>query len=160
MIRELKGWHVLVMMLVFFGVTIGVNTVFVSYALSTFSGEDVSQPYMKGLAWNKALAAKHAQEKLGWTTTISATRQGDKSVAVSFDVTDRNHNPVDGLDVSVTLRSPVNAHLDREIKLTSIGRGQYGTSVKDVTPGQWDVVADVKQVGNAGFEAQRRIVLP
>ena len=159
MTRELKGWHVLVVLLSFFGITIGVNTIFVYDALSTFSGEDVDQPYMAGLAWNKTLAARQAQAKQGWTATLSATRQPDKAIALAFDVLDRNRHPVDGLDVSVTLRSPVNAHYDREVKLSPTGRGQYGTSVTDVRPGQWDVIAEVKPVGNAGFEAQRRIAL-
>jgi nitrogen fixation protein FixH len=160
MIRELKGWHVLVMLLSFFGITIGVNTIFVYDALTTFSGEDVAQPYMKGLAWNQTLAARQAQAKQGWTASLSATRQKDQTVSVAFDVQDRNRNPVDGLDVSVTLRSPVNAHLDREVKLSPIGRGQYGATLPGVRQGQWDVIASVKPVGNAGFEAQRRIVLP
>jgi nitrogen fixation protein FixH len=160
MIRELKGWHVLVMMLAFFGVTIGVNTIFVYDALSTFSGEDVDQPYMKGLAWNKTLAARQAQAKQGWSATLSAVRQPDKAVALAFDVVDRNRNPVDGLTVSVMLRSPVNANFDREIKLSPTGRGHYGTQVSGVRAGQWDLIAEVVPVGNAGFEAQRRIVIP
>ena len=39
--RELKGVHVLALILGFSGVTIGVNVVFITYAYSTFTGEDV-----------------------------------------------------------------------------------------------------------------------
>jgi nitrogen fixation protein FixH len=35
MIREVKGWHVLMVLLAFFGVTIAVNAYFVTMALQT-----------------------------------------------------------------------------------------------------------------------------
>ena len=39
--RPLRGWHVLVMILLFFGVTIGVNATFITLAVRTHPGETV-----------------------------------------------------------------------------------------------------------------------
>lgn len=160
MTREIKGWHVLVMLLVFFGITIGVNSVFVSYALSTFAGEDVDQPYMKGLDYNKTIAARVAQQKLGWTATLSAGRNDARAIAVELHVEDRDKHAVNGLDVSVTFRHPTNAHFDREAKLEPQGNGIYRATLVKVLPGQWDVIADAQMKGQASFAAKRRILLP
>ena len=49
----LKGWHVLVGMLLFFGADIAVNTVFMMDAYRTYPGEGSQTPYEDGLAYNQ-----------------------------------------------------------------------------------------------------------
>lgn len=53
---RITGWHVLIAVVLFFGVVIGVDTVFMVKAYSTFSGEVASNPYEAGLAFNKTLS--------------------------------------------------------------------------------------------------------
>ncbi|MEQ1868253.1 MAG: FixH family protein, partial [Micropepsaceae bacterium] len=71
MARELKGTHVLIALLAFFGVTLAVNIALATYAISSFSGEDVAKPYQQGLDYNKALEARAAQRDLGWSASIN-----------------------------------------------------------------------------------------
>ena len=158
--RELKGWHVLVIMLVFFGVTIGVNSIFVSYALSTFAGEDVKQPYLKGLEYNRKLDAQAAQAALGWSATIEAHREASGQAIVRLRLLNADQQPLSGLDVEAMLRHPVNAHLDRTVKLQSLGDGAYEARVNDLMRGQWDVIANTQSTEKAAFAAKRRVLLP
>ena len=44
---ELKGAHVLTALLMFFGVTIGVNIVFATFAIRSYPGEDRQIPYQQ-----------------------------------------------------------------------------------------------------------------
>lgn len=158
--RELKGWHVLVMMLAFFGVTIGVNSIFVSYALSTFAGEDVKQPYLKGLAYNRTLAAHDAQVALGWQATIAARREKGGAAIISLRLVNGEQQPMSALDVDLLLRHPVNAYLDRTLKLEGKGDGLYEIEVAGLSRGQWDIVARTRSADNVAFETKRRVVLP
>lgn len=158
--RELKGWHVLVIVLAFFGVTIGVNFVFVSYALSTFSGEDETQPYLKGLAYNQTLDARAAQAALGWRAEIGAQRLAGGETLVGVRVTSRNGEALSALDMSARLRHPVNSRLDREVKLLARGDGRYDARIDGLPRGQWDIVAVAKTDHGAGFSAMRRVMLP
>lgn len=158
--RELKGWHVLVMILAFFGVTIGVNSIFVSYALSTFAGEDVKQPYQKGLEYNQQLAGRQAQAALGWQASIAARREANGEALVMVRLRNSEEQPLSALDVDVQLRHPVNAHLDRSLKLKALGDGVYEARVADLKRGQWDVVASTRNSENVAFTASRRVVLP
>jgi nitrogen fixation protein FixH len=158
--RELKGWHVLVIILAFFGITIGVNFVFVSYALSTFSGEDETQPYLKGLAYNRTLEAKAAQAALGWQAEIEATRLAGGDAVIRVRVVDQDAQPLNALDIAAQLRHPVNSYLDRRISLSATGEGHYEARVAGLPRGQWDVVAQTQATDGTGFSATRRVLLP
>lgn len=156
---ELKGGHVLAVMLAFFGITIAVNAVFAVYAVSTFSGEDVSKPYMRGLEYNRTLAAREAQAKLGWSAEIDAARGGGSSIEVTVKIWASGGTPKAGLTVRATLRRPIDASLDRTIALAAVEAGIYRAVLKDISPGQWDVIVLAKSSEGAVFEAERRIVL-
>lgn len=158
--RELKGWHVLVIMLVFFGVTIGVNTIFVSYALSTFAGEDVTQPYQKGLEYNRKLDAQAAQAALGWNATIAARREKDGQAIITLRLLNGEQKPLSGLDVEAVLRYPVNAHFDQSVKFQSLGNGDYEARISHLMRGQWDVIASTRSTEKVPFTATRRVLLP
>lgn len=156
---ELKGWHVLAMLLAFFGVTIAVNVVFTTYALSTFSGEDVSKPYLRGLEYNKTLAARAEQAKLNWSASIDVVRADSSGTDVTVVVTGANGEALSALDVSATLRRPTDARLDRTLTLTAIGEGRYRVRIDDLAAGQWDVIARVGVTEAPVFEAERRVLL-
>lgn len=156
---ELKGGHVLAMMLAFFGITITVNAVFAAYAISTFSGEDVSKPYMRGLEYNRTLAAREAQERLGWSAEIDAARGGGSSIVVTVKISTSGGIPKVGLAVRATFRRPTDASLDRTIALKAVEAGMYRAVVKGVSRGQWDVTASAKSSEGDVFEAGRRIVV-
>ena len=58
----IQGWHVLVGMIVFFGIIFAVNGVFLVSALNTHTGIVSQQPYRKGLDYNARIAADARQE--------------------------------------------------------------------------------------------------
>lgn len=157
MTSELKGWHVLLMMLAFFGITIAVNVVFTIYAIGTFSGEDVSKPYLKGLEYNRTLEARATQSALGWSATIDAVRENG-GAAISARIADRDGQAKSALSVEAVLRRPTDARLNRTIALVPAGDGKYRAVAADVAPGAWDVIVRAEN-GDTAFEAERRVVL-
>lgn len=159
MTRELKGWHVLAMVLTFFGVTIGVNVLLTTYALSTFSGEDIAKPYQRGLAYNAVLASRRAQAVLKWSASIDVARDGSSGAVVAVTIAGVDGVPRSGLNVEATLRRPTDARFDRTVALEADGHGAYRAIVKDVAVGQWDIVARAHDAQSVAFEAERRVVL-
>ncbi len=154
---ELKGWHVLAMMLAFFGITIAVNIMLTVYAIGTFSGEDVPTPYLRGLEYNRTLDARAAQAALGWSATIEAARESG-GAAIAVHIIDRDGAAKSVLTVAAVLRRPTDANLDRTITLTPSGGGNYQAIVRGLAPGAWDIVVQAKD-GGVAFEAERRVVL-
>jgi nitrogen fixation protein FixH len=156
---ELKGGHVLAILLAFFGVTVGVNAIFTAYAIATFSGEDIARPYLSGLAYNETLAARAAQQRLGWTTTIALERRGAGDATLRVRVTTAAGAALSGLIVAAKLRRPTDSRLDRDLPLDLKG-DTYEASVPELASGQWDVIVRTAAADGTPFEARRRVVLP
>ncbi len=156
---ELKGWHVLAMLLLFFGITIAVNVALTTYALSTFSGEDVSKPYLRGLAYNRTIEARSAQAKLNWTASIDVAREGASGAVVTVSIAGADGRPQAGVAVTALLKRPTDANRDKTVTLEDMGGGQYRGHVGDVAAGQWDAFARVGTEDTPTFEAQRRVIL-
>jgi len=131
-----------------------------TYALSTFSGEDVPTPYMRGLAYNKTLIERAAQQASGWTASIELARVGVTAAAISVAIKSKDGMPRNGLTIDATLRRPTDAALDRTVRLQAGGDGLYRAAVANVAAGQWDVVVRDAASGGASFEATRRVMLP
>lgn len=156
--KELKGRHVLAVFIAFFGVMFAVNITFMSYALSTFTGEDRPRPYVAGLEYNKTLKARAAQKEHGWRATIDTARVG-RDVVANVSIVDRNGAPQRGLSPTLVFRRPTNAALDQSFPLAPTG-DLYRVTAPSIVPGQWDLVVQSTLPDGTTFEAQRRVLLP
>ncbi|MGD9501401.1 MAG: FixH family protein [Methyloceanibacter sp.] len=131
----LKGRHVLLGLIAFFGVMVLVNAVFVYFAVATFSGGDASNTYSKGLHYNETLEAARLQEERGWRTELA---YDDKSGRLTFKVLDRAAEPINGLHVAAALERPATDKEDRKVVLKALGEGAYAATI-DLAPGAWVV---------------------
>ena len=156
----LKGGHVLMMFIAFFGVMMAVNGAMAYFAVTTFSGEDVSQPYQKGLEFNKTLAARAAQAKLGWHVAVDLERSAGAGGTVAVTIKGKDGAALDGLTVNAFLRRPTDATMDKTMPLSASGNGVYSAAVPALAAGQWDVIAQTTAADGTAFEAHRRIDLP
>lgn len=153
--RTLTGRQVLFIFLTFFITVTGVNALMVTFAIQTFSGEDVSAAYVKGLNYNATLAARESEAQSGYAIAANAVRTGE-TTKVTADITRAGGDiPVD-INVIATLRHPTNAHLDRVVPLSSAGNGQYAAEVAGLALGQWDLVIAIQQGDATLYEARTR----
>ena len=72
--RELTGRHVLVGLLVFFGVVFAVNGVLVRAAISTFGGVETASSYKAGLRYEHEVAVAERQDALHWQVSGTLAR--------------------------------------------------------------------------------------
>ncbi|MDQ7017969.1 MAG: FixH family protein [Robiginitomaculum sp.] len=117
---RVKGWHVLAGMIIFFGIIIGVNTIFIIKATGTFPGMSVSHPFQKGIHYNQTIEAREIARAEGWKAHFII--ENDEAILVTIQ---NDKGPVDGLSVSVHLFWPGLPHEDRNLKLLPSGPGQY-----------------------------------
>lgn len=130
--KELKGWHVLLIMLAFFGVMFSVNGVFLYQAITSFPGEDVKKSYVQGLNYNDTLAARAAQAELGWRA--EAGLQDDQIV---FRLQDADGQDLSNFAVIGELRRSATRDHDQAVAFTSNVDGSYTTDALDLERGQW-----------------------
>jgi nitrogen fixation protein FixH len=130
---QLKGRHVLMMLLAFFGVVFGVNGVFLASALQTHTGVVSVEPYVKGVKYNDRIAAGERQAKLGWNEAMTVGMDG----AIALDVTDDGGRPVRGLKFAGTIGRPATNRLDRALTLVEREPGRYVANAGPLEEGTW-----------------------
>jgi nitrogen fixation protein FixH len=151
----ITGWHFLAMIVAFFAIVIGVDTLFIVKAYSTFSGEVAKNPYELGIAYNNTLAQRRAEAALGWAVNVSES--AGHVIVLSF--TDRAGKPIDGLAVSGLLERPATEAGRLTVAFKPYGPGLYRTD--PIGPGgAWDLSAQGRDAQGHLMEAQKRFVWP
>ncbi|MFO1186640.1 MAG: FixH family protein [Alphaproteobacteria bacterium] len=153
---RIAGWHVLAGFAVFFGIVFAANGLFVYYALATHPGNDVRDAYVGGLEFNRELAQKRAQEKLGWQATIEATPLGAGQV-VELSFVDSNGNPIEDLTLIAELRNPVVAARDRTIAFERVGIGKFRAKIDVPRAAQRDLIVEARSKQGDVFRLSHRL---
>jgi nitrogen fixation protein FixH len=150
---RVKGWHVGVAVVAFFGVVIGVDAAFVTMALRTYPGEVSSTPYEDGVAFNRRLAQEAAQAKLGWEASVAADPG-----SVRLQMADANGAALSGLAVTGRLSRPATEAGAETIRFKEVSSGVYVGPFSRT--GAWDLVVHAVDSRGSSFEAQRRLTWP
>lgn len=150
----LTGRHVLVMLLLFFGVIIAVNGVFIYYAETTWRGLESDRAYEDGIAYNRTLEEAASQKALGWQVALDLTAED-----ITLRLRDRNGAPLAGLAPTATLARPADVAYDRRVTLTERGNGLYGARIALPFRGQWLVTVEMATPSGSPYRVEERFVV-
>ena len=153
---RMTGWHFLFWLCGLFGVMFAVNGVFLFHAINSFPGEDVPKSYLQGLRFNDSLAAREAQNALGWRAEMGA-EDGQLLVRLSR----RDGSPLTGQTVLGELRHGATTSKDTFLVFVSQGGGVYAAQIDTLQMGRWNAVATVidEETGGTVFAARKTLVL-
>ncbi|MEI8177636.1 FixH family protein [Aestuariivirga sp.] len=151
--KELKGGHVLAMIIAFFGVIFGVNFLLAYLANSTWSGLVVENGYVASQTFNSDLAKARAQESLGWNVAFSHDKD---SVKISF--ADARGAKIETLNLTGKLQRTVTDKQDQVLVFGWMGSGLYSAPAR-LAPGLWEVEVDGKGDGVADYHKIFRFVV-
>lgn len=151
--KELKGHHVLAMIIAFFGVIFAVNFVMAYFANATWSGLVVENGYVASQNFHNDLAKAKAQEALGWNVGFAFD---SNSVKVTF--TDASGKHIDNLDVTGKLQRTVTDKEDQVLSFGWMGSGTYAAPAR-LAPGLWEVAVDGKGDGVSDYHKIFRFVV-
>lgn len=164
--QRARGWwypwiFVLGMLLV-----IAVNAVMITLALDTFPGLATKDAYRQGIAYNQTIAAADAQAARGWQLNVAVQPAVDhasagtpRTAAVTATFTDRDGQPIGGLQVEAYLVRPTIEGNDVTAELDELGSGRYAATVTVPLAGQWDVRIHARR-GDDTYQATHRIMMP
>lgn len=153
---ELRGVHVLIAMIMFFGVTIGVNIAFATLAIRSFPGEDAQRPYQQGLHYNQTIKAREAQAKLGWRIAPALT-EVDHGAVLTLTAIDAANQPLADLDVQGTLRRPIADKFDIPLHFKAKGNGVYEVNLPELAPGLWEFRGQAS-TGQKSYAIEERLI--
>lgn len=155
--KQLKGWHVLLIMLGFFGVMFAVNGVFLYHAITSFPGEDVKKSYVQGLNYNSTLAERAAFADLGWTAEA-----GVRNDTLVFRLSDSDGAPLSNYAVIGELRRKATRDADQAVIFSAGRDGEYVTDTIALDPGQWSLRISVldSAAETVLFKVNKTILVP
>jgi nitrogen fixation protein FixH len=151
--KPLTGWHVLAMLIAFFGVIIGVNLTMAWFANSTWSGLVVANGYVASQTFDKDLARARAQEALGWKVDLTA---GEGKIRITF--ADREGQKIERLAIAGDLERTVTDKQDQKLAFQPLGAGVYSAPA-NLAPGVWEVEIHATGDGVADYHKIFRFVV-
>ena len=156
---KLKGWHVLLIMLGFFGVMFTVNGIFLYSAITSFPGEDVDKSYLQGLNYNQTLEARREQEALGWSLRAGLV---EANTRLRVEVADRDGEALSTLTVTARLRRQATTAEDVDLVLQpGTARGVYEAALPALGKGFWDVEIEARSADQEqAIEATKTVAIP
>lgn len=155
---KLKGYHVLLVLVLFFGAMIVANSIMVYSAVTTFRGQEMQKAYVKGLNFNEQLAVRKEQIERGWQARVLVDTQGTERV-LALDLIDKESAPVGGMNWDAVLRRPATAQEDTPVIFQEIGPGLYRAELPALGKGAWDLQASGIDYNGQIFQLTARVML-
>lgn len=147
------GWHMLAIMLAFFGTIITVNFTMAYFATSTWSGLVVKNTYVASQEFNGKTAAIKEMLATGIAGDLSVDTKG-----MRYRLTLPNNVPVVADSVLAHFKRPVGEHQDFELVMTPAGDGLYLAETA-VLPGSWIVEIKATKGGKMIMHEAKRVTV-
>ncbi len=156
---ELKGGHVLAMIVAFFAVVAAVNATMMTVAIRTMPGLDARNGYDESQGYNRQIAAARARDERGWHADTAVSLKGDVA-HVSLSLVDSAGQVLPEARVVARLRHPTDRRRDREIVLAG-GGASFAGDAPGISEGFWDLVIEARSAtdGAASFVSRQRVRL-
>lgn len=151
--RGFTGWHMLSIMVAFFGTIISVNVLMAYYANYSWSGMLSKNTYVASQDFNIKAAEAREWARQGFRGKVTVDRS-----AVSYFL----EGPVEALSevkaVTAVFHRPVGDHQDFAIELQPSADGAY-SAAHALAPGPWIVDLEAKSHDRTVFHQAERIVI-
>jgi len=139
----------------FFGVVILANAIMVYFALSSFTGLQAENHYLRGLAYNRVLEAERAQEALGWNVAVTFESTGPRRGRIVARVLDAAGAPLVDAEVVAHLVRPAESGHDMNVTLAAGRGGVHAADVELPLPGLWEIQTQIVHRSDVYRTAQR-----
>lgn len=150
------GWYIPWLFVAFFAVVFAVNGVMVHYAMSTWTGVETEDNFVKGIHYNDDIAGAQAQSQRAWKVETSFTSTEPRKGLVALTLHDKYGNLLQGAKVTVTFIRPTSEGHDVTMNLPYLGEGRYSAPVTLDLSGQWDLRVVIDHA-SGDYQDQTRI---
>lgn len=131
--REFTGWHMLAIMVAFFGVIIIVNLIMATSAIRSWSGLVVQNSYVASQEFNEKAITGKEQAALLWETKLDY-----KNGEFTYLLLDKDGQAVDATSATAHFKRPVGDANDTTVTMDKTGAGQFASKV-ELGEGAWIV---------------------
>lgn len=143
----------------FFGVVIMANATMVYFAVSSFTGLQTEDHYLRGLAYNRVLEAERAQQALGWEITVEFQSTGPLRGHIIVHARDAAGAPLGDATIVAHFVRPAESGYDMDIRLSAERDGVQTAEVELPLPGLWEIQTQIVHPSGV-YRTARRISAP
>jgi nitrogen fixation protein FixH len=118
--RRFTGWHMIAVMVLFFGTIITVNMIMAWQATSSWTGLVVKNSYVASQHFNENTQKRQAEIAMGWQSDITYE---DGTFAIALK--DSDGAVIDNAIVTAKLGRPAFEAEDRIVQMNESGSGRY-----------------------------------
>ncbi len=133
------GWYIPWIYVGVFMIVLAVNGVMVHFAMSSWTGVETENHFIKGLGYNNDLAGARAQAERGWQVEPQFTSTEPRKAVIAITARDKAGHVLKDATVTVTMIRPTAEGHDKSLTLPYLGEGRYGAPVELDLEGQWDM---------------------
>lgn len=155
---RLQGWHVLAMLLGFFGIIFLVTGVFLYKATTTLRGLDRSNAYERGGAYEKDVIAAREQATRQWNVDVALLPGSDGMHKVTVTALDKDRQALSGLEPELRLDYPTDSKRDILVSLTENAPGVFSGTVS-AENGRWYMHLRLSRNGEVLFRSRNTVTL-
>ena len=152
--RPITGRHVLIAMIVFFGVIFAVNGVFLYVSLETHPGVTTEDAYRKGLNYNRELDERDRQNALGWVVAVSH----DGGIA-TVRLTGAGGGMLTGMTVALEAHRPASDAEDRVLAVEETAPGVFRATGPALSQGRWILLCRLSDAAGHRFHSETEILV-
>lgn len=143
----------------FFGVVIAANATMVYFAVSSFTGLQTEDHYLRGLAYNRVLEAERAQRALGWEVAVEFEPTGGRRGRIVARARDAAGAPLIDAVIVAHLMRPAETGYDMDVALAAKRDGVYAGNVELPLPGLWEIQTQIMHRSGV-YRTAKRISAP
>ena len=153
---QLTGWHVLFMLLAFFGVIFAVNGFMIYKSQTSWTGLLPGNGYEASRKYNREAAQARAILARGWRTRLLVPKDG----RIIIELKDGKGAPVTGLTANGRALRAIGVKGDRDLSFRETGIGKYELQGAGLAPGGWRLDVRFSRGGDLQWRTQAEFVVP
>ncbi len=151
--RTFTGWHMLTIMVLFFGTIISVNMTMAYFATSSWSGLLVKNTYVASQKFDEDVALDREMQQRGWLSELMIDGR-----TVTYRLADEEGRPIAADTITVSINRPVGVDGDQTVALTDVGGGAYSAALA-VDEGEWIARITAHKDGELVYREVQRLEL-
>ncbi len=151
-----KGWYIPWIFVGMFLVVAAVNGVMIHFAMSTWTGLETENHFLKGIQYNRDLEGARAQAERGWQVQADFTSTEPRKGLISLTLRDKAGALLEGAKVTAKLIRPTSVGHDLTMELPYLGEGRYAAPVTVALEGQWDLRVEITHP-TGDYQNQKRV---
>lgn len=149
--RQFTGYHMLAVMLAFFGVIISVNVYMAMSAMKSWTGLVVENSYVASQQFNTKQRNAKAQDAMGWQGGLDYI-----DGTLRFSLLDGSGAPLVAKTVTIALSRPIGVDGDMTVKPVQVADGSYQTELA-LAAGAWNAAIVVTFDDQPDYEHRARL---